>query len=116
MKKIIYHILKNLTPDLLKKQYKKQKCAVAGHCYIASEAAYHLFAKEDGFKPFHINHEGISHWFLQSQYQILDLTASQFKTKVPYIKAISKGFLTKNPSKRALILINRVLSETNVQN
>ena len=38
----------------------------------------------------------------------IDLTSSQFKSPVPYEKAIGKGFLTKQPSKRAQELIHRV--------
>lgn len=106
------HVLEHLSPDLLRKEFRGNSCPVAGHCYVTAETAYHLFAKPLGYKPCQIKHEGVSHWFLRNkQGDILDLTAEQFETPVPYEKAISKGFLTKQPSKRAQILMQRVLGE-----
>lgn len=56
-----------------------------------------------------VSHEGEPHWFLRNaDGHILDATASQFKTPVPYEKARGKGFLTLKPSKRAQEVMNRV--------
>lgn len=56
-----------------------------------------------------VRHEGKPHWFLKDKDgTIIDLTAAQFKSTVPYHKAIGKGFLTNKPSKRAQIVIQRV--------
>ena len=57
-----------------------------------------------------IKHEGEPHWFIKhvASGLSLDLTGGQFETRVPYKKAKGKGFLTKQPSKRAQILIERV--------
>lgn len=105
-------IINCLSDDLLHKSFAKNKASsrVAGHCYIASEAAYYLLGGKNYWTPQFIKHEGVSHWFLRHKYtgQILDITASQFKTKPPYDKANGKGFLTKRPCKRTRRLLIRV--------
>jgi hypothetical protein len=83
-----------------------------GHCYVASEAAYHMLGgKEAGYTPMNIKHEGDSHWYLQHKgpkgTRYLDLTHDQFKTPVPHHEGRGKGFLTKNPSKRTRDVIDR---------
>ncbi len=104
-----------LTPDLLSEQYRRiylphGRPPLVGHCYVASEAAFHLLGgKRAGWKPMFIRHEGEPHWFLVNHYgRVLDITASQFVTPVPYARGIGKGFLTKKPSARARIVIARV--------
>lgn len=105
-----------LTDDLLDKKFRKLKKIqpdlpkTFGHCYIASEAAYHLLGgKEEGWKPMFVRHLGCPHWFLKHESGfILDLTADQFKTSVDYNKGRGTGFLTKEPSKRTKTLIKRI--------
>lgn len=103
-------IIKNLSADLLHPQFKNSKSKVAGHCYVASEAYYHLLGgKDSGLKPMFLKVNNIPHWFLKdSNNKIIDLTAKQFNCQIPYENAVGKGFLTKNPSKRAQILIARI--------
>ena len=109
-------ILGQLTNDLLDKKHRMMKennpnlAHTFGHCYVASEVAYHLLGgKEEGWTPHFIRHVGRPHWFLKHKSgQILDLTAQQFRTPIDYSEARGKGFLTKNPSKRALSLIKRI--------
>jgi len=105
-----------LSPDLLKEPWRSRVLArrcdpMTGHCYIASEAAYHLLGgKRAGWQPMFVRHEGQPHWFLVGpRGEILDITARQFKTPVRYSRAIGKGFLTTRPSKRARIVIGRVV-------
>ena len=101
--------LKN-SSDLLDSKY-------GGHCYVASEAAYHLLGgKNAGFTPMFLYHEGKPHWFLKQDKRIIDLTADQFKTKPDYSLAKGKGFLTKKPCRRTKILITRLRSDTNSRN
>jgi len=57
---------------------------------------------------------GISQWSLNNEAKnetisgvVIDPTAGQFSTPVPYDRARGRGFLTKTPSKRAQILIER---------
>lgn len=48
-KKIIKEIKNSLTDDLRKESWRGNKNKLAGHCYVASEAAFHLsvLAQED---------------------------------------------------------------------
>jgi len=112
-------IIQNLSDDLLSKKwlnYKKQEklChPTFGHCYVATEAAYHILGGHNyGWKPFYLKCDDDSHWFLKDSSGIIfDVTKDQFgDEKILYHKAIGKGFLTKQPSKRARKLINRVLN------
>lgn len=69
------------------------------------EAIYHSFP---GLKPCVVKHEGITHWFLRTNTgRVIDPTAEQFNTKVPYNQGKGCGFLTVFPSKRAKILLRR---------
>lgn len=100
-----------LTDDLRRKPYKGNKNTLVGHCYVASEAFFHIMGGSDaGWVPMYIRHEDAPHWFVwnKNTLDIVDITASQFKTLVPYELAIGKGFLTRQPSRRAQILIGRI--------
>lgn len=111
-----YLIVDNLSDDLLDKKFRKMKQGVEylpatfGHCYVASEAAYHLLGgKDTGWKAYYVKHLGCPHWFLKhNDGNVLDLTANQFKVPVDYSKGRGTGFLTKEPSKRAKILIKKI--------
>jgi hypothetical protein len=106
----------SLSDDLLTPAFRAFKkrtgtsSNVFGHCYVASEAAYHLLGgKEGGWKPQYVKHLGCPHWFLKHESgAILDITASQFRSPVSYDKARGIGFLTKAPSKRAKLLIKKI--------
>src|SRR5665213_1560432 len=118
IRKIIEAIKKNLTPDLLHKDFRNKSHPLSGHCYVASETAFHIFGKEMGYRPYQMQHEGVSHWFLKNDtvagisawpsHRILDLTSEQFQWPINYDKAVCRGFLTKLPSKRSQQLIARV--------
>jgi len=96
--------------DLRRPEYRGNPNFYAGHCYVASEAIYHL-AKNEGIKlkPMFVYHEHTPHWYLCDSGEILDPTKEQFSTPVDYSSAKGKGFLTKKPSKRAATLIKRAL-------
>jgi hypothetical protein len=105
-------IIKNLSDDLLKKEYINiiNKNKYTGHCYVASETYYHL--SNEKLKVYHIKHEKSTHWFLKTEKnEIIDLTYKQFKTPVIYENAKRGFFLTKEPSKRSKTLINRILND-----
>ncbi len=99
-----------LTDDLRHPKYRGNPSPYAGHCYVASEAIYHLLGgKKAGYVPQFIRHEGQPHWFLRSpDGRVIDPTRDQFKTPVPYDKGKGKGFLTAQPSKRAARVMLRV--------
>jgi hypothetical protein len=115
---MINRIISALSEDLLKPEFRKKGMPKTyGHCYIASEALYHLCGKDMGYKPFHArDDDGIVHWWLQKENNItktiMDPTASQYTDRgltPPYVKGRKGGFLTKEPSLRTKILMVRVM-------
>lgn len=116
-------VQKVLTPELRNADWAGKAVEDAnplfGLCYVASEALYYLLGgKEAGWTPNVLSHdswpqvlgEGETHWFLRHESgAIADPTAAQFKGKpIPYEQGRGNGFLTKQPSKRASIVIERV--------
>jgi len=101
-------IKKCLTDDLLAPGH-------TGHCYVASEAYYHIVGKEEGFQPCQMKVDGVSHWWLRRGSEVIDITSDQFGYEVNYWhkSARCRGFLTKEPSKRAQVLIDRVMERIN---
>jgi len=103
-----------LTDDLRQPKYRGNPDPLAGHCYIVAEALYHrALALGYPAKAYFIRHEGEPHWFVRVTHPDLgeytfDPTQGQFATPVPHEQAKGKGFLTKQPSKRARILMERV--------
>ena len=82
-------------------------------CYEASEAIYHLVGgKEAGYKPASIWHEGISHWYLVGpNNEIVDVTVDQFQEPPDYSEGCGRGFLTKKPSKKAAVILEKVAQD-----
>jgi hypothetical protein len=118
---LISKIQKALTPDLLKPPYREQNASnpMFGHCYVATEAFYHMTREEHSgrFSIFFAkDDEGIVHWWLHDNklVRILDITADQYfsvgKTP-PYCRSRRGAFLTKEPSKRAVIVMEKVKNE-----
>lgn len=109
---LVFQVQNCLSDDLRRPPWKGAENPLAGHCYVASEALYHLLGGSDaGWKPMFIRHEDAPHWFLTNlDGKIVDPTADQFETPVPYEQGIGKGFLTKQPSARAQQVIDCVLS------
>lgn len=104
-----------LTSDLLREPYRtwvEQEGAhpLTGHCYVATEALYHLLGgKAAGWQPMHQKHEGGPHWWLRGPSgEVVDPTAEQCDTPVPYGLGRGKGFLTQKPSRRAQIVMARL--------
>ena len=108
MMRIVKQIRSLLTDDLRKPKYKGNKISSSGHCYIASEAIYHLLGgKKSNIKPMFVYHENEPHWSLKVGSKIIDPTFDQFKIPIPYNQAKGKGFLNKKPSLRSRELIRR---------
>ena len=108
---LIQQITDSLTRDLLHPQYKNLRAhPLTGHCYVASEVLYHLWGKQNGYKPACMSHEGSVHWFLRNTItdHVIDITAGQFQTVPDYSRARGCGFLTKQPSKRAQVVFRRM--------
>lgn len=110
--KLIKDIKSNLTQDLLKPKYRNSsKNYLWGHCYVASEAFYHLSGGSDSnYCPMYMKIDGITHWFLKDDNDnIVDITAGQFDFDLDYSQARKAAFLTKKPSKRSKILMSRII-------
>lgn len=107
---LIARIRASLSDDLLKadQRRRERRTASAGHCYVASETLWHLSGCT--LSVCQVEHENNSHWFLRDEQTgaIYDPTADQFATPPPYASARRRAFLTRQPSKRAAILISRV--------
>lgn len=88
---------------------------LSGHCYVASEALFHLTG---GYEEWYVERtsvrvdgEWITHWYLRDREElhVVDLTAEQFgDRKIPYGAGDRTGFLTQEPSKRAQEVIDTV--------
>lgn len=107
-----------LTPDLVRPKYRGHpENPMFGHCYVASEALFYLLGGRDQpYRPCRGKDEtGDVHWWLEDPLtgDRLDVTASQFYSvgRIPPYKAGRFGpFLTKEPSKRARVVMDRVHS------
>lgn len=113
-------IHKTLGPELIPPRYRALRPPDAdpswGCCYPATEVLYHLWGKQRGWKPAYIRYEvkapgkslTATHWFLMKNGITFDITAQQFKWKIDYSKAVGCGFLTSQPSKRALKIMEQL--------
>jgi len=108
-----------LSSDLLTPKYARleRRSPTEGHCYAAAEALYHILGgKQNGYTPcvasFVENEQTFTHWWIRDREgKIWDPTQSQFTSigqSVPYHLGRGAGFLTGLPSKRAVIIINRL--------
>jgi hypothetical protein len=113
---IIPKIRAVLTPDLLRPKYREHVSnPMYGHCYVASEALYHLLgARSSPFRPYHGKDDtGDVHWWLENTLtgHRYDITADQYYRvgkKPPYDAGRLGSFLTEAPSKRARIVMERI--------
>lgn len=108
----------SLTPELLREPYRSAYTAsnpTAGHCYVAAEALWHLLdAKASVWRGIVApDPDGGTHWWLGTREGWrLDPTADQYLCaglEPPYAAGRPCGFLTKHPSKRAAVVIDRAL-------
>jgi hypothetical protein len=109
-RELVKEVRTHLSDDLRKKPYRGNPNPVAGHCYVASEALFHrLGGKSAGWTPQSIRHEGGPHWYLKNQDgTIIDPTADQFETPVPYDQGRGCGFLTRQPSARTQSILDQM--------
>ena len=107
-KAVVQAVQASLSDELRRKQYQGAKNPYTGHCYVASEAIFHLLGgKSAGYAPVFIRWEGEPHWFLRGPNGVIDATASQFKSRPDYPTGVPKGFLTSAPSSRAAEVMRR---------
>lgn len=106
-----------LTRDLLSPTWRQRVSGedhpTTGHCYVAAEALWHLVGERD-WQPYVAsyveNGERCTHWWLVNKRtgRRLDPTREQYDGQPPYAVGRKAGFLTRKPSKRAKIVIERV--------
>ena len=108
--KIVKAIQQCLHPGLLKPQFRGNPNKFYGHCYVASEALWHLTGK-----TLHVyrakDEHGVTHWWLEDADNVYDPTSRQYTdcgSEPPYTQGRRSGFLTTKPSKRAAKLIAAV--------
>jgi hypothetical protein len=103
-------IVAALSDELRRAPWRGTSNPLAGHCYVASEAAWHAMGGQaSGWKPCTMRWEGSPHWFLRHQDgRVLDLTAGQFESTPDYSLGKGCGFLTRQPSKRAQVVLSRL--------
>lgn len=90
--------------------YRGNPNPMVGHCYVASEAVYHLLGgKRAGFTPCRARIGSDTHWWLVHESGvIIDPTADQFDFSVPYHVGVRAGFLTIKPSRRCMAVLARL--------
>ena len=101
---IIGLIKRSLSDNLRKKKYQGNSNKLVGHCYIASEAFYHLTKQTNLYTPSYVKFCGETHWFLSKKDgKIIDITVKQFNGKIPpYSLKKNCGFLTSINQKEQL--------------
>ncbi len=116
MARWIGKIKNSLSPDLLKTEYRvaNENNPMFGHCYVATETLYHLMDSDDVKPCCGRDDDGIVHWWLEYRKsgKRIDVTAEQYLSvgKVPpYENGRGSGFLTKEPSKRARLVMDKVM-------
>lgn len=95
-------------PELLKAKYRRaqDRHPMAGHCYVASEALFHLRPDLE-LHPVTMRVGDAVHWWLvDDQGNEFDVTREQFRDTVSEFKGTRRGFLTKKPSRRAQQVID----------
>jgi hypothetical protein len=110
--KAVEAVVGALSDDLRRDPWKSDPNILAGQCYVAVEALFHLLGGEKGlWRPMYVTVLGEPHWFLKNLMsgEILDPTREQFVVEPSYAEAVPKGFLTgyAKPSERAQELVRR---------
>ena len=112
--------LENIEVDDLQSSYKKMHETedinfLTGHCFVATEVLWELLKEQNinDYTPNHIQHEEVSHWYLRHKMNgdIIDVTAGQFKTSVPYHrkgKASGMMRMPEIPTKRTIKVLDRI--------
>lgn len=94
---------------------------LAGTCYQVSECYLHAVSdkRREKLTPMQVSFDAVyqntmvecSHWFLESDDRIIDLTAEQFTdygVRIPYDEARGRGFLTAEPSSDTQQILDRL--------
>lgn len=95
--------------DYLPPTRAEYKNALLTHCYVMVEAAFHAFAKGEGYKTFVHKRKDGSHWWLRhpDSGRILDPSWPQIDGPYPYHLGKPQALVPPTPSKRARELLAR---------
>lgn len=106
--RVATRIIHSLDDGLRVAPWKGSLNPLAGHCYVASEAAQYLLGRV--WKLCRLNHKGIIHWYLWHRDDgiLLDLTSAQFKDVPDYRTGSVAGFLPQTPCRRTRMLLQRL--------
>ncbi len=105
--KLVRAIRSRLKKDMRLPDHDHHKGRIAGNCYIAAEAVYHLLPDQGRWTPHNVKHKGESHWFLKrDDGVILDPTGDRMPGRINYASSTGRGFLTSKPSRRARALFS----------
>lgn len=106
--------VEDLTPAY-RRQHEAGCDAMTGHCFVATNAFWHATGGPQGkYQPRQVRVEGESHWFLvDDRGHVVDLTASQFSTPVPYAQGRRVGMRARpggdaRPTERAQAVLDRI--------
>jgi hypothetical protein len=108
----------SLSRDLLSSTWRKKvpvgSHRVCGHCYIATEAAFHAFGRQAGFKCYVVSlgGGGTHRWLAHPETEaVIDLTYEQtqksFNYKAGRNKTMRRGNGPNGISRRGAILLER---------
>lgn len=100
--------------ELLKnpEEYADNDHPLAGHCYVATEAFFHLTGGYGSWFVERLSVGDVTHWYLRDRDDpsvVVDLTESQFDVDVDHSSGVKTGFLTSDPSKRTQKVLEKVL-------
>ena len=119
-------VLDNLQIDDLLKPYRKKhedSCnPLYGHCFVATEVLWELLKEQNinEFFPHYVYHEECGHWFLKHSMNgdIIDITAGQFETPVPYHRRGRRSSMMRMegmPTKRTRKFLKRIKNKHKVK-
>lgn len=115
-----------LSPNMLKHKYRTKLGIgdhfTCGHCFAATDAAYHLYGKENGFKPKVLGNKefpnglekGETHWYLmRDDGAVIDPTREQFgNLDIPYSNGKGNGYISKEKATtRGRLIMDLVLDK-----
>ena len=107
MENLVKEIQKNLTEDLLLPKFRGQEGKYAGYCYVATECFYYIYGRSHGWKPMCGPYKDTTHWWLEKDGEVLDITGEQFEDEYDYNKGKLRFFIS-HPSKRCITLVGRI--------
>lgn len=87
-------------------------CHLSGNCYVQAEALHHLLGGEQtGWVPHTLQVDGGPHWFLRHKHSGTILDPTRPETPLSYDQGKFTAFLTKQPSKRTQVVLNRIAGD-----